>query len=200
MEAHAPALTAHSERAERAWADAEALSKTVRESSERMMEALYRRDQESDERAAAHLRVLEDEQAVLATLLEAGRDQVAQSVIDVLPAMIDTAVRTAMDRYATERRASVREMANQVRADLDVMREGLQRSFEKMMEALAVREQQLDERTAANGRMVDHERAELAALRDEVTSSLAEATPLMVADAIRSATEQLRIGTGRGPG
>ena len=192
LDSHAAALGDHTERAERARADTEARAKAIQDASERIMETLYRRDQEIDDRAAAHLRVLDDARAALAAILDSGRDQVAQAVIEVLPAMIDTAVRTSMAHYTAERRAPGLEMATRLRADSDIMRESLQRSFEKMMESLAARDQELDDRAIAHLKAVELEKGELAGLRAQVAESMAEAVPVMVAQAVGATEAQHR--------
>jgi hypothetical protein len=192
LEAHAAALSSNAERAERVRVETETLGRAVQEASERIMETLYRRDQEVDERSAAQLGALEDQRAALAALLESGRDQIVQSVVGVIPAMVDDAVRTAMARFANERRVPALEQATRLRADSDIMREGLQRSFEKMMESLAVREQELDDRAAAYVRAVEHEKGELAEIRSQVAASLSEALPGMVAEVVRATDEQHR--------
>jgi len=189
LEAQSTSMAASLDRAERVRSDVEVLGRTVQETSERVMGTLFRRDQEVDARAAAQLRILEEERSALAALLEGGRDQITESVVGALPTIVDDAVRRAMERYATERRAPALEMATRLRSDADVMRETLQRSFEKMMEALAVREQELDERVTASVRAYEHEKAELAELRSQVAGSLAESLPAMVADAVRPAEE-----------
>jgi hypothetical protein len=185
-------LSASIEQAERARADAEAMSRDVQESSERIMRGLLRRDHEADERAAVQLGILNEERAALAQLLETGRDEVARSVIAVLPAMVEDAIRTAMVRYATERRAPLQELADRLRADSGVMRESLQRSFEKMMESLAAREQEMEDRAAAHVRSVAHEKSELGELRSQLTVSLTETVAAAVAEAVRAAGEDRR--------
>jgi len=199
MEAEATALSESVDRVERVKADTEAMGGAIQESSERMLEALYRRDQEIDDRGAAHLRALEEERTALAALLEGSRDQVAQSVVGVLPAMVEGAVRTAMERYTTERRAPAQEMASRLRADSDVMRETLQRSFEKMMESLAVREQAMDERAAAHLRALEQEKSALAEIRAELAGSLEAALPGLVAVEVRSAVDaqMAEVNAGR---
>ncbi len=185
-------LSASADRAERARDEAETMGRTTREWSERMMETLFRRDQETDDRAAAHLQALEDQRSALAAVLEDGRDEIAESVVGVLPAMVEEAVRSAMAHYVKERRAPVREMVRQLKADSDELRETLQRSFEKMMEALAVREREVADRAATEVRAITRERGELAELRDRVAASIAETLPGMVADAVSAATDLQR--------
>ncbi len=192
LDAQGASLQSSLEQVERARADTETLGKTIQESSERLMESLYRRDQEIEERGAAQLIALEEERAALAVLLENGRDEVAKLVIRAMPAMVDAAVRTAMDRHASERREPALELANRLRAEADIMREALQRSFEKMMESLAAREHELADAAAAHGRRVEHDTGELADLRASVTASLTETLPAMVADSVRAAEEEHR--------
>ena len=192
LKVHGASLRSSLEQVDRARADTETLGRTIQESSERLMETLYRRDQEVEERSGAHLRALEEERAALAALLENGRDQVAKLVIRAMPAMVDAAVRTAMERHAAERREPALEMANRLRADADIMRETLQRSFEKMMESLATREHELADAAAAHGRKVDHDKGELGELRASVANSLTETLPAMVADSVRTAEEEHR--------
>gem|GEM_PF-2673818 len=192
MEVHGEVLAASLARSERARADAQAVGATVQASAERILESLYRRDQEFDERAAARVKALDEQRAALEALLDGGTEQVAQSVLVTLPALVESAVRVAMERYRTERRTGVEEIATRMRADSDVMRDALQRSFEKMMEALAAREQVLDERAAAHVRALEHEKGELATLWDKAARSVTAALPGMVAEAVRDAREQDR--------
>ena len=157
MKAKAAALSTAVGRVEKVRADTKAMADNIRESSERMLDALFRRDQDS----ASQLQALAEERAAMTEMLEGGRDEIAKSVVNSLPALVEVAVRTAMERYATERRSGVQELASRLRADADVMRDALQRSFEKMMEALAGREQALEERAAAQVKAIGHEKSAL---------------------------------------
>ena len=187
--AQAAALSTAVGRAERARADSHALSATIQATSERILEALYRRDQEADDRAASQLSAFEQERAALAGLLEGNRERVEQTVLSGLPVLVNSAVRVSMEAYRSERRSGVEELAARIRADSDVMRETLQRSFEKMMESLAHREQELDERAAAHKRALEHQKAETAELWAKAARSLADALPSMVAEAVQAAGE-----------
>ncbi|HEX7277130.1 MAG TPA: hypothetical protein VF244_07120, partial [Acidimicrobiales bacterium] len=189
LDAQTAAITTALTRAERARADTQAMHAAVQASSERILEALYRRDQQFDDRAEGALAAFEEERAALAELLLGNREKVEQSVLAGLPVLVNSAVRVAMEAYRSERRSGVEELATRMRADADVMRETLQRSFEKMMEALANREQELDERASAHRRALKHEKSETAELWAKAARSLTDALPGMVADAVRAAGE-----------
>ncbi len=189
LDAQSAAITTALSRAERARADTQAMHATVQASSERILEALYRRDQQIDDRAGSSLAAFEQERAALTELLEDNRERVEQSVLAGLPVLVNSAVRVAMEAYRSERRSGVEELAARIKADSEVMRDGLQRSFEKMMEALANREQELDERAAAHRRALDHEKGETAELWAKAAKSLTDALPGMVAEAVKKAGE-----------
>ncbi len=186
MGVHSSALAEAQERADRTRSETEARAGAILASSERTLETLFRRDEEISEVATAHRRALEDERAALAALIEGGRDHLAHSLLDLVPPIVDDAVRAAMARYTTERRPGAREIETRVQADSDVARDALQRSFEKMSEALARREQAMEERADARLKALDIEKAGLAELRTRVAGALTEALPAMVDDAVRS--------------
>ena len=186
MKARAAALSTAVGRVEKVRADTKALADTIRESSEGMLDALFRRDQDS----ASQLQALAEERAAMTEMLEGGREEIAKSVVNSLPALVEVAVRTAMERYATERRSGVQELASRLRADADVMRDALQRSFEKMMESLASREQELEERAAAQVKALGHEKSALADLWAKAALAVTQALPGMVAEAVAD-SEQL---------
>jgi hypothetical protein len=183
MKVKAAALSTAVGRVEKVRADAKAMADNIQESSERMLEALFRRDQES----ALQLQAVEEDRAALKAMLEGGRDEIAHTVVNSLPALVEVAVRTAMERYATERRAGVQELTTRLRADSDVMRDALQRSFEKMMEALSSREQLLEDRAVAHVKELDREKGVLADLWQKAAHTVTEALPAMVANAVNDA-------------
>ncbi len=183
VEAHSAALRTADGRAEEAWTEIEARRETILASSERALEMVGRRDTEE----VADARRREVEHAARRELLEAARDQVAQSLVVLVPPIVDDAVRCAVERYDAGKQAGVMEMAGRDRADSGVLRDSLQCSFERMMEALVVREQALDERAAAHERALALEKHRLADLRDEVVGSIDEDLTVMVEDAVRAA-------------
>ncbi len=185
LKVKAAAMSTAVGRVEKVRTEAKAMADNVRESSERMLEALFRRDQES----AAQLQALTEERAAMTAMLEGGRDEIARSVVNNLPAMVEVAVRTAMERYATERRSGVQALAGRLKADSDVMRETLQRSFEKMMEALATREQALDDRAESHVKALEHERGIVSDLWDQAARTVTAALPTLVADAVKAADQ-----------
>ncbi len=185
MKVKAAALSTAVGRVEKVRTETKTMAETIQESSERMLEALFRRDQDS----AAQLQALAEEQAAMTAMLEGGRDEIARSVVNNLPALVEVAVRTAMERYATERRSGVQELSSRLRADSDVMREALQRSFEKMMEALATREQSLDDRAASHVKALEHERGIVSNLWDQAARTVTAAMPTLVADAVKAADQ-----------
>ncbi len=203
MKVKAAALSTAVGRVEKVRADTKAMVDNLHESSERMLEALFRRDQES----VVQLQALEDDRAAMKAMLEGGRDEIAHSVVNSLPALVEVAVRTAMERYATERRSGVQELSARLKADSDVMRDALQRSFEKMMEALSSREQQLEDRAVAHVKELEREKGVLADLWQKAAHRVTDALPAMVAaavsdadrldreelTAIRQETERLRV-------
>ena len=103
---------------------------------------------------------------------------------------MEVAVRTAMERYATERRSGVQDLTSRLRADADVIRDALQRSFEKMMESLSSREQELEERAAAQVRALGQEKSALSDLWAKAALAVTQALPGMVAEAVTD-SEQL---------
>ena len=183
MKVKAAALSTAVGRVEKVRADTKAMVDNLHESSERMLEALFRRDQES----VVQLQALEDERAAMKAMLEGGRDEIAHSVVNSLPALVEVAVRTAMERYATERRSGVQELSGRLKADSDVMRDALQRSFEKMMEALSSREQQLEDRAVAHVKELEREKGVLADLWQKAAHTVTDALPAMVAAAVSDA-------------
>jgi hypothetical protein len=186
MKAKAAALSTAVGRVEKVRADTKAMADSLRESSEGVLDALFRRDQDS----ASQLQALAEERAAMTEMLEGGREEIAKSVVNSLPALVEVAVRTAMERYATERRSGVQELSSRLRADSDVMRDALQRSFEKMMEALASREQELEERAAAQVRGLGQEKSALSDLWSKAALAVTQALPGMVAEAVTD-SEQL---------
>src|SRR5205085_1308616 len=107
MKVKAAALSTAVGRVEKVRTDTKALADAMRESSERVLDTLFRRDQDS----ASQLQALAEERAAMTEMLEGGRAEIAQSVVNSLPALVEVAVRTAMERYATERRSGVLELA-----------------------------------------------------------------------------------------
>ncbi len=170
-------------RAERIRSDMQVAAEQNQAAAERMLEALFRRDKE----IVDQLQALQQEREAVAAIIEGGRDEIAHSVLNSLPALVDVAVRTAMERYATERRSGVTDLSNRLRADADVMRDAMQRSFEKIMESLAVKEQLVDERAAAHLRSLEHDRTTVTELWQKAARSVTDALPSLVADAVASA-------------
>ena len=153
-----------------------------------MLEALYRRDAEVDDRVAAHRRRLEDDAlGGLADLLEGGMAE-ARAVVAQVPAMVDEAFRARLERYEADRRESEMGMS-QLRAETELAQESRLRSFEEMM---ATRERVVDDRAAAHDEAHREEQRELARLRGELSRLLAETLPDMVADAVSDAIRCLR--------
>ena len=176
-------------RAERAQAEAEAAEKKIRSSAETMLEALYRRDAEVDDRVAAHRRRLEDDAlGGLADLLEGGMAE-ARAVVAQVPAMVDEAFRARLERYEADRRESEMGMVSQLRAETELAQESRLRSFEEMM---ATRERVVDDRAAAHDEAHREEQRELALLRGQLSRLVAGTLPLMVADAVSDAIRCLR--------
>lgn len=188
-ETHAATITELVRRAEHAQAEAVAAGENLRASAETMLEALYRRDAEVDDRVAAHRRHIEDEAlGGLADLLEGGMAE-ARAVVAEVPAMVDEAFRARLERYEADRRESEMGMVSQLRAETELAQESRLRSFEEMM---ATRERVVDDRAAAHDEAHREEQRELARLRGELSRLLAETLPLMVDDAVSDAIRCLR--------
>lgn len=176
-------------RAEQAQAEAEAAGEKIRSSAETMLEALYRRDAEVDDRVAAHRRRLEDEAlGGLADLLEGGMAE-ARAVVAQVPAMVDEAFRARLERYEADRRESEMGMVSQLRAETELAQESRLRSFEEMM---ATRERVVDDRADAHDEAHRAEQRELALMRGQLSRLLTEILPQMVADAVSDAIRCLR--------
>ena len=176
-------------RAEHAQAEAEAAGEKLRSSAETMLEALYRRDADVDDRVAAHRRQLEDDAlGGLADLLDGGMAE-ARAIVAQVPAMVDEAFRARLERYEADRRESEKGMANQLRAEAELAQESRLRSFEEMM---ATRERVVDDRAAAHDEAHQEEQRELAQLQGQLSRLLAETLPQMIADEVSDAIRCLR--------
>ncbi len=202
LEAQSAALLDSLSRAERVRSETEAMGAAVQASAERMLEDLYRRDQEVESRATSHRRRLEEEaMTAVAEMLDRGKEDVTRSVTGGLAPVVHEAVRAAMERYAADWRAGEAEMASRLRAEAEVQQANQRQSFEQMM---AVRARELDDRAYAHELAHEEERRAVAQLRDQVTRLVTEAVPAMVdgaleeqAAAYRVALEELRSARAR---